>query len=881
MTIILFLVDTSASMNQRTYLGISLLDMTKGAVETFMKLRSRDPNSRLDRYMLLTFEDPPANVKAGWKESHATFIRMLKNLEANGLSTAGPALKNTFDLLNINRMQSGIDTYGQGRCPFYLEPAIIICITDGREMTSNGGVQYELNLPMNNAVPGSELTKEPFRWDQRLFGVVLRVPAVPPASDNQATFIPSADDAAIDAMCEVTGGRSYSISSQRMLMQCLESLVQKCQSGVVINFEKIGPDPPPLNEDPEQKNGEKKPTIFDTAWQNCRRMIYVQRSAQKGFFGHWPIPESFWPDLNSSGLAPRSAHPVVRFTCTPNEPMVLENLPFDKYELEPSPLTQYILERHQPNVSWQVFVSNSAKYSDIGHPFGYLKASSTLTTVNIGAPRAVNLSDASFRSCDYWEQSDWTASDRGLMLGRTMNSDGDELFKVHKLKPTPKWRQHFDIYLKTMPVYYAAPLRRALSRMGAQNLIPDQMDSCLSYSVVSYLKKLKNKAKEEYDHLVASVGQKVVLNDGIKVITRSQTSILQRKDFNQLLKHYGGDMSHLTQDLTDLSTFKLAVPNKDLQAQTYKNPFDIRRKNLLNQLRKMRLNFLHFQAAGCKLHEEENMHNRPVQDMGNYQEYLKRLPQPLRELEITPIRQHTFGNPFKVNKNLMIDEADEAMPGQQPGRKRTSEVLPPPCRPNKRKPGPLPKDIPARQLMSPTPEEQPEPPPGIKLNTNQEITTPNSIPHKPPDLNEDYDLNSGEDLEIVMITQDAEMNDTHDEEKNGRTSIPLVNHNHSDVKEPKIKAMKEKKIWEYNAHLRVLAVKELRKPGQKYDALFNYLTTIRGSIETKCQFMQDIIHEASRFKKHVLINLLHQYERTLIRSERRKKQKNDSNTPSR
>jgi len=48
--------------------------------------------------------------------------------------------------------------------------------------------------------------------------------------------------------CYFLTGRSYSISSQRMLMQCLESLVQKCQSGVVINFEKIGPDPPPLNE---------------------------------------------------------------------------------------------------------------------------------------------------------------------------------------------------------------------------------------------------------------------------------------------------------------------------------------------------------------------------------------------------------------------------------------------------------------------------------------------------------------------------------------------------------------------------------------------------------------------------------------------------------
>lgn len=41
-------------------------------------------------------------------------------------------------------------------------------------------------------------------------------------------------------------GRSYSVFSQRMLNQCLESLVQKIQSGVVIKFEKTGPDPPPL-----------------------------------------------------------------------------------------------------------------------------------------------------------------------------------------------------------------------------------------------------------------------------------------------------------------------------------------------------------------------------------------------------------------------------------------------------------------------------------------------------------------------------------------------------------------------------------------------------------------------------------------------------------
>lgn len=31
----------------------------------------------------------------------------------------------------------------------------------------------------------------------------------------------------------------------------------------------------------------------------------------------------------------------------------------------------------------QVFIGNSAKYSDIGHPFGYMKASTNLQAVNL------------------------------------------------------------------------------------------------------------------------------------------------------------------------------------------------------------------------------------------------------------------------------------------------------------------------------------------------------------------------------------------------------------------------------------------------------------------------------------------------------------------
>jgi len=44
------------------------------------------------------------------------------------------------------------------------------------------------------------------------------------------------------------------------------------------------------------------------------------------------------------------------------------------------------------------------------------------------------------------------------------------------------------------------------------------------------------------------------------------------------------------------------------------------------------------------------MHSMPVSQMGNYQEYLKRMTSPLREVESMPVRQHMFGNPFKIDK---------------------------------------------------------------------------------------------------------------------------------------------------------------------------------------------------------------------------------------
>lgn len=67
----------------------------------------------------------------------------------------------------------------------------------------------QLHLPLNSPLPGSELTKEPFRWDQRLFALVLRMPGLAVPDGEQLGSVPT-DESAITQMCEVTGGIHWS-----------------------------------------------------------------------------------------------------------------------------------------------------------------------------------------------------------------------------------------------------------------------------------------------------------------------------------------------------------------------------------------------------------------------------------------------------------------------------------------------------------------------------------------------------------------------------------------------------------------------------------------------------------------------------------------------
>ncbi|XP_076148589.1 integrator complex subunit 6 [Alosa pseudoharengus] len=872
MPILLFLIDTSASMNQRTYLGTTYLDIAKGAVEIFMKLRARDPASRGDRYMLVTFDDPPYGVKAGWRENHATFMSELKNLQASGLTTMGQALRSAFDLLNLNRLASGIDNYGQGRNPFFLEPAVIITITDGNKLTHSSGVSDELHLPLNSPLPGSELTKEPFRWDQRLFALVLRLPGAAMPENEQLGSVPT-DESAITQMCEVTGGRSYCVRTQRMLNQCLESLVQKVLSGVVINFEKTGPDPPMLGEDGQVDPTRSVSSFSPQPWHSCHKLIYVRPNPKTGVpVGHWPIPESFWPDQNSPTLPPRSAHPVVRFSCVDCEPMVIDKLPFDKYELEPSPLTQYILERKSPHMCWQVFVNCSGKHSELAHPFGYLKASTTLTCVNLFV----------------------MPYNYPVLLPLL-----DDLFKVHKLKPNLKWRQAFEIYLKSMPPYFLLPLKKALRMMGAPNLISDNMDCGLSYSVISYLKKLSQQAKIESDRLIASVGKKPPQETGIKVKNHSNAlSLAHRRDFKQLLQGITGEMPLRLADINfkEFAGFQIALLNKDLKPQAYRNAYDIPRRNLLDQVTRMRSNLLRTTQKLIRGQDEDYLHSIPVGQMGNYQEYLKMMPSPLREIDPDqPKRLHTFGNPFKQDKKgMMIDEADEFVTGPQnkkrgnsgdpnsgaaPKRRRSmSPLLRRPQTPpiitnhvvNKGAPGaqgqqglikpiPLLKGVEENSVLGT--ESNGDRGPGTEANDGW----PGGVDGSPAGISLDERgggglSDSGEDQSGMdeCLSEDGLDERPLDRQQNCEGLSPPsqegVTDGNGGESTPGTVIMIP--LEGSNAELRSRVIKEVRKPGRNYETIFRLLEEVKGPVSVQRYFIHHAIKEAARFKKRVLIQQL-------------------------
>lgn len=432
--------------------------------------------------------------------------------------------------------------------------------------------------------------------------------------------------------------------------------------------------------------------------------------------------------------------------------------------------------------------------------------------------------------------------------------------------------------------------------MGAPNLISDNMDCGLSYSVISYLKKLSQQAKIESDRLIVSVGKKPPPETGIKVKNHSNAlSLAHRRDFKQLLQGITGEVPLRLIDMNfkEFAGFQIALLNKDLKPQAYRNAYDIPRRNLLDQVTRMRSNLLRTTQKLIRGQDDDSLHSIPVGQMGNYQEYLKMMPSPLREIDPDqPKRLHTFGNPFKQDKKgMMIDEADEFVTGPQNKKRGNTGDL---------NSGTALK---RRRSMSPL-LRRPQTPPIITNHVlgkgptgtqgQQGIIKPIPL-HKGAEGNNvggtesngervagtdagdcwpgEVDGESGEPAPVedredaaapdgeeeILALENCLDDRSPDHTQNCEELSPPGQEGEMEVNEgdtPAQGTIVMIPLEGSNAELRTRVIKEVRKPGRNYEAIFRLLEEVKGPVSVQRYFIHHAIKEAARFKKRMLIQQL-------------------------
>eukprot|EP00761_Pharyngomonas_kirbyi_P004161 gb/GECH01004165.1/.p1 GENE.gb/GECH01004165.1/~~gb/GECH01004165.1/.p1 ORF type:complete len:939 (+),score=200.19 gb/GECH01004165.1/:1-2817(+) len=709
--IIAFVIDTSASMNQKTAQGLTLLDIAKCGVEHFIKKRQQISSNR-DRYMLFTCEDDADRaIKSGWLDpqemrSDGPFMESLKNLKALDMSDIGTALRRTFNHLNIYRLTKKQDSFAYGWHPGIAEPAAIILITDGCQLTTQNGINGQLTLPVIPTAADRLFTR-PYRWDQRIFSFNLQLPSIEDNTKGKSNTTTQEQVPASKSLTEATGGECFALNNMKSFLQEVDRIVStKIQPGVVVEFNFGGPQSSQLPISSHFLN------------------VLLLRN-----MNFWPIPESFRPMSSTAFVPQREPHPKVYVYCQEVDPYVMENIPFDKIELESSILTRHILQQRIQGC-WQCFVTGSMG-DDSGSPFGYIKANSAGTGVNL-----------------------YLLPYNYPLLWNLLN----DLRVNLKMMPSHKWSADFSSYLHTIPPYYMKPLKNALMQFGVNKSFVESINSNWQppYIMSAELKSIKNDADAEIEkmhhahrsnqHAKQSSTSKRRKSD-ISVSNGAPTGSPDLIDYRKVLRDTAGQQQEQEQDQTEQQSssgsnesIPSSLPPIQFDAQrkvgvtangmfVHTNPFDIGREILSTQLHRM--NHILFrdhtfskrgsehkpapivtsgtptpaerpfagnaafgypsdseyssggdsplskQIIRCNgnIDIEEHRFNVPISKMGNYTEALNR-KQVLRdpfafEEETTERGASPFGSPYRksrkkreMKKNKLalsqIDEADEA-----------------------------------------------------------------------------------------------------------------------------------------------------------------------------------------------------------------------------
>lgn len=200
---------------------------------------------------------------------------------------------------------------------------------------------------------GAELVSGSYRWDQRCFGFFLRIPSVPDNNNNiehdldKTTSNPEVRSSEIlfdeqqqhevSTICSQTGGRVAVCTSLKQLFQHFDTLnnillrpvVSVCMSPISVSSNEISSLSPPT----------VSPQLLAFPTQSSPPSTEFP-------FGNWPFPEDCVWTQGLSSLPTRTPQPLLRLRIVNDTHVTVDELPhfpYDKYTLESSPLTEWIL----------------------------------------------------------------------------------------------------------------------------------------------------------------------------------------------------------------------------------------------------------------------------------------------------------------------------------------------------------------------------------------------------------------------------------------------------------------------------------------------------------------------------------------------------------
>ncbi|KAM9193217.1 LOW QUALITY PROTEIN: integrator complex subunit 6-like [Mergus octosetaceus] len=408
--------------------------------------------------------------------------------------------------------------------------------------------------------------------------------------------------------------------------------------------------------------------------------------------------------------------------------------------------------------------------------------------------------------------------------------------------------------------------------------------------------------KIESEQIIGSVGKKVPQEIGIKVKNPSSgLSLVHSRDFKQLLQGVTGESSLRLAEMNvkEFAAFHIGLLNKDLKPQAFRNAYGTPRHNLLAQLTRIRTNLLktlrHIVGQG-----EDCLHSVPVAQMGNYQEHMKMMPSPLREIDPDqPKRLHTFGIPFKEDKKgMMIDEADKLVAGPQNKIKRPGEASTPASLKRRHSMSPLlrwPQSVVTNQVGGKGPPCAAGSPSYLNLkgmpinkDTGNSIVQDGNGEKKAENcqlLEKQIDglsVQMASSVSAVMGEDEmlpGDLNSLPDEfnclnedgldHKPGTNALVRGPLNYSAAGDDQKRVMESTSESVLNsfkitptmlegsdADIKIRVMKEVRKPGRNYEKIFSLFEEVQGPMEIQKYFIEFAIKEAARFKKRVLIQHL-------------------------